>query len=240
MRELERVYLLKNVDNYWMEHIDAMDELKKGIRLRSYGQHDPVVEYRLEGFDMFDDMIKCIREDTIKMLMVIPKRVSERLKKQDEMRELAVKRAAGGRARAAAQAAIRAQQAARAALNVQVDIRSDDDSDTDKKLSAEKTTITVDGSTETEDPVQEQMEAEAVATTEDELEKKEKAYSDERVQEAAAQFMKREQVAKPTVTNLEGDGTVVNRTVKKVKIGRNDPCPCGSGKKYKKCCGANQ
>ncbi len=240
MRELERVYLLKNVDNYWMEHIDAMDELKKGIRLRSYGQHDPVVEYRLEGFDMFDDMIKCIREDTIKMLMVIPKRVSERLKKQDEMRELAVKRAAGGRARAAAQAAIRAQQAARAALNVQVDIRSDDDSDTDKKLSAEKTTITVDGSTETEDPVQEQMEAEAVATTEDELEKKEKAYSDERVQEAAAQFMKREQVAKPTVTNLEGDGTVVNRTVKKVKIGRNEPCPCGSGKKYKKCCGANQ
>ena len=98
MRELERVYLLKNVDNYWMEHIDAMEELKKGIRLRSYGQHDPVVEYRIEGFDMFDDMIKCIREDTIKMLLVIPKRVADRLKQQNEMRQLAVKRAASGRA----------------------------------------------------------------------------------------------------------------------------------------------
>ena len=62
IREMERVYLLKNVDTHWMDHIDNMDQLKSGIRLRSYGQHDPVVEYRVEGFDMFDEMIESIRE----------------------------------------------------------------------------------------------------------------------------------------------------------------------------------
>ncbi|MEE3475656.1 MAG: preprotein translocase subunit SecA, partial [Ruminococcus sp.] len=67
IREMERVYLLKAVDTHWMDHIDAMDQLKSGIRLRSYGQHDPVVEYRLEGFDMFDEMIENIREDTVKL-----------------------------------------------------------------------------------------------------------------------------------------------------------------------------
>lgn len=66
MREMERVYLLKNVDTYWMDHIDAMEQLKQGIRLRAYGQRDPVVEYRFEGFDMFDEMIASIREDTVK------------------------------------------------------------------------------------------------------------------------------------------------------------------------------
>ncbi|HAH79491.1 MAG TPA: hypothetical protein DCL64_08265, partial [Ruminococcaceae bacterium] len=60
-RELERVVLLKNVDTLWMDHIDAMEELQKGIRLRAYGQKDPVVEYRMEGFDMFDEMIASIR-----------------------------------------------------------------------------------------------------------------------------------------------------------------------------------
>ena len=69
MRELERVVLLKNVDTKWMDHIDAMEELKRGIRLRAYAQHDPVVEYRLEGFDMFDEMIAAIREDTARMML---------------------------------------------------------------------------------------------------------------------------------------------------------------------------
>ena len=77
IREMERVYLLKNVDTHWMDHIDNMDQLKSGIRLRSYGQHDPVVEYRVEGFDMFDEMIESIREDTVKMMLIMPKRVYE-------------------------------------------------------------------------------------------------------------------------------------------------------------------
>ena len=129
MRELERVVLLRTVDRYWMDHIDNMDELRRGIHLRSYAQKDPVVAYRLEGFDMFDQMVASIREDT---------------------------------ARATLLAQIRTQ----------------------------------------EEP-------------------------------------KRVQVAKETGTS--GDGTAAPRTVRKTaaqKVGRNDPCPCGSGKKYKKCCGA--
>ena len=226
MRELERVYLLKNVDNYWMEHIDAMDELKKGIRLRSYGQHDPVVEYRLEGFDMFDEMIKCIREDTIKMLLVVPKRVAERLKQQEEMRELAVKRAASSRARAAAIAAMAAKKNAEGdgpSLNVTVNTSS-----------SGPVAVLTDEAPETD-------AAEDEAKNDNAEDTDSKKYSDEDVNKAAAKFMQREQVAKPTSTNLEGDGTAVNRTVKKInKIGRNDLCPCGSGKKYKKCCGANK
>ncbi len=132
-RELERVVLLKEVDTKWMDHIDAMDELKKGISLRSYGQKDPVVEYRIEGFDMFDEMIAGIREETVKILLLAPFR----------------------------------------------------------KPGANQ------------------------------------------VQEAP----KREQVAKPTATS--SDGTVAPATIKRQgkKVGRNDPCPCGSGKKYKNCCG---
>ena len=71
MREVERVVLLRNVDTKWMDHIDAMDELKKGIYLRSYAQRDPAVEYRIEGFDMFDAMVAAIREDTVKMLLTV-------------------------------------------------------------------------------------------------------------------------------------------------------------------------
>ena len=128
MRELERVVLLKTVDRYWMDHIDNMDELRKGIHLRAYGQKDPVVMYRIEGFDMFDQMIAAIREDTSHLMLTVQIRTQE-------------------------------------------------------------------------EP-------------------------------------KREQVAKPTATSA--DGTAQPRTVKKTasqKVGRNDPCPCGSGKKYKKCCG---
>ena len=128
MRELERVVLLKNVDMKWMDHIDAMEELKQGIRLRAYGQRDPVVEYRIEGFDMFDEMIASIREDTARMMLTV------RFTKKEEAPQ-------------------------------------------------------------------------------------------------------REQVAKPTATSGD-DSDSGNKTVRKgKKVGRNDPCPCGSGKKYKKCCG---
>ena len=71
LREIERVVLLKVVDTKWMAHIDDMDELKKGMGLRSYGQKNPVVEYRIEGFEMFDAMVDAIREDTVRMLFTI-------------------------------------------------------------------------------------------------------------------------------------------------------------------------
>lgn len=132
MRELERVILLKVVDRYWMEHIDNMSELKRGIYLRSYGQKDPVVEYQIEGFDMFDSMIAAIRDDTVKLLLTLKIHINQEIK--------------------------------------------------------------------------------------------------------------REQVAQPT-TAVHGDEQPVKKKaqpVKKQKVGRNDPCPCGSGKKYKKCCGAHE
>ncbi len=127
MRELERVILLKNVNTKWENHIDAMDELKKGIGLRSMGQKDPVVEYRFEGFAMFDEMIASIREDTVRMLLTVKVRIEEPPKP--------------------------------------------------------------------------------------------------------------EQVLKPAPT--APTAPVVKSGTNK-KVGRNDPCPCGSGKKYKKCCGANE
>lgn len=126
MREIERVALLRVVDSKWIDHIDAMEQLKNGISLRAYGQHDPVVEYKFEGFDMFEEMIAAIREDTLKLIY------HARIEK----------------------------------------------------------------------PVE------------------------------------RVQVAKPI--EPAGDGTAAPAQRKaKGKVGRNDPCPCGSGKKYKKCCGAN-
>lgn len=76
MREVERVCLLKTVDKYWMDHIDAMDELKNGIGLRGYAQRNPVEEYRFEGFNMFDEMIAAIREETVKLVLTIPVRVN--------------------------------------------------------------------------------------------------------------------------------------------------------------------
>ncbi len=126
IRELERRALLKNVDEKWMDHIDAMEQLKYGMGLRAYGQHDPVVEYKREGFDMFEDMISNIQKDTVKMLLHVKKQ------------------------------------------NVVV---------------------------------------------------------------------KREQVAKPTMATHGDD--VIKKPKKRdaSKVGRNSPCPCGSGKKYKNCCG---
>ena len=184
MREMERVYLLKNVDTYWMDHIDAMEQLKQGIRLRAYGQRDPVVEYRFEGFDMFDQMIATIRENTVKMVLVAPRRILAIQKQQEEMQRRAMEQ----QARAAA--AAKAQQARAAAAQEQA------------RLAAQQ--------------AQQNQKLNVV--------------------------FKREQVAKPTATS--GDGTdSANRTVRKTakqKVGRNDPCPCGSGKKYKKCCGRDE
>lgn len=73
LRELERVVMLKVVDDKWMNHIDNMDELKDGIGLRAYGQKDPVVQYRIEGFEMFDQMISDIKTDVVKLLMNLRK-----------------------------------------------------------------------------------------------------------------------------------------------------------------------
>lgn len=174
MRELERVCLLKRVDMHWMEHIDAMEELKQGIRLRAYGQKDPVVEYRFEGFEMFDAMIRVIREDTVKDMLIRPKKIAEYLAKQAELerqKEELLKRAA-------------------AAHKVIMPGQAPELPSTDSKTSINY-------------------------------------------------VLKREQIAKPTMTSSDGSDTH-NKTIRKTakqKVGRNDPCPCGSGKKYKKCCG---
>ena len=82
MREVERICLLRNVDLKWMDHIDNMDQLRQGIALRSYGQKDPVGEYRLEGFEMFDAMVESIREDTVKMLLTVELRTPEAPKRE--------------------------------------------------------------------------------------------------------------------------------------------------------------
>ena len=141
MRELERVVMLKVVDEKWMNHIDSMDELKNGIGLRAYGQQDPVVKYRTEGMDMFEEMVANIKLDVVKILMNIRKQNGD------------VKR----------QEAAKITGAALEAIN------------------------SVDGGKKINTP--------------------------------------------------EYSQTVVNEGP---KIGRNDPCPCGSGKKYKNCCGRNQ
>ena len=77
MRELERVMMLRVVDEYWMDQIDAMQDLRQGIGLRAYGQNDPKVEYKREGFDMFDAMIDAIREDTMRMIFLAQVRTRE-------------------------------------------------------------------------------------------------------------------------------------------------------------------
>ena len=143
LRELERVVMLKIVDQKWMDHIDNMDELKKGIGLRGYGQQDPVVQYRLEGTEMFDDMIEDIRMDVVKILLNIRKK------------EGPIER-------------------------------------------TETTKVTGAG-----------LEDTAINLVDGNISEKEGGMNK----------------------------TVVNEGP---KVGRNDPCPCGSGKKYKNCCGKNQ
>ena len=142
--ELERVVLLKIVDQKWMEHIDNMDELKNGIGLRAYGQKDPVVVYRMEGFDMFEEMTLDIKFDVVKLLMHASKRDEGASRK--EVAKI-----------------------------------------TDTKLQEKSAIELVDGK----------------------------------------------------LSQKEGgvNKTIINETP---KIGRNDLCPCGSGKKYKNCCGRNQ
>ncbi|QCT06560.1 preprotein translocase subunit SecA [Ruminococcus bovis] len=173
MEEMERVYLLKSVDTHWMDHIDAMEQLKQSIYLASYGQKDPVVEYKLVGFDMFDEMIAAIREDTVKLCLLQPKRIARVKAQQEEM------------------ARIREEEEKKAA------------------------------------------EAHQVL-----LDKQSKAPMPSPISLA----LKREQVAVPTQAGVSDNGEKPKRKpiVKKNKVGRNDPCPCGSGKKYKKCCGRNE
>ncbi len=187
MREMERVYLLKSVDTYWMQHIDDMDNLKQGIRLRAYGQKDPVVEYRFEGFDMFDQMIEAIRENTAKLCLSAPKKIADIQAKQLADIE---------RARA-----IRAERL--------------------QQLQAEKEAA--------------QAKGESVENIENEIAEEKQEAEIENV------VIKREQMANPTSTSGGSSDTGKGTTIrKKDKVGRNDPCPCGSGKKYKKCCGKDE
>ena len=80
IREIERVIILKVTDSRWMDHIDDMDQLRQGIGLQSYGQRDPVVEYRLQGYDMFTEMTESIREETVKMLMHV--RIEQKVERE--------------------------------------------------------------------------------------------------------------------------------------------------------------
>ena len=89
MRELERVVMLRVVDEYWMDNIDAMDDLKQGIGLRAYGQHDPVIAYKEEGYEMFQAMITAIREETIRRLFQVQLRPTQEVKRQKVAKETA-------------------------------------------------------------------------------------------------------------------------------------------------------
>ncbi len=87
LRELERVVMLRVVDEYWMENIDAMDDLKQGIGLRAYGQHDPVIAYKEEGFQMFEAMVNAIREETVRRLFALQLRPQQEIKRQKVAKE---------------------------------------------------------------------------------------------------------------------------------------------------------
>jgi preprotein translocase subunit SecA len=87
MREVERVVMLRVVDEYWMDNIDAMDDLKQGIGLRAYGQHDPVIAYKEEGYEMFQAMVRAIREETVRRLFLIPLRPRQEVKRQRVAKE---------------------------------------------------------------------------------------------------------------------------------------------------------
>jgi len=87
MRELERVVMLRVVDEYWMDHIDAMDDLKQGIGLRAYGQHDPVIAYKEEGYQMFEAMVTAIREETIRRMFLVQLRTNQEVKREKVAKE---------------------------------------------------------------------------------------------------------------------------------------------------------
>ncbi len=90
MRELERVVMLRVVDEYWMDNIDAMDDLKQGIGLRAYGQHDPVVAYKEEGYELFQAMINAIKEETVRRMFLVRLRTNEEVKRQKVAKETSV------------------------------------------------------------------------------------------------------------------------------------------------------
>ena len=96
MRELERVVMLRVVDEYWMDNIDAMDDLKQGIGLRAYGQHDPVIAYKEEGYEMFQAMINSIREETIRRMFLVQLRPTQEVKREKVAKETAAAGAAAG------------------------------------------------------------------------------------------------------------------------------------------------
>ncbi|MBD5560254.1 MAG: preprotein translocase subunit SecA [Clostridia bacterium] len=160
MRQVERMLLLRNVDMRWMDHIDAMDQFRRGIGLRALGQRDPIVEYRMEGYDMFEEMVQGIQEGTVGMLFHV--RAESRIEQKEAPKERSAQQetAAPALVGGARPAGLSARQAA--------------------APSAQQRMQTNAGSAERQMPVR---------------------------------------VAK--------------------KVGRNDPCPCGSGKKYKNCCGKN-
>ena len=88
MREIERVVMLRVVDEYWMDHIDAMDDLKQGIHLRSYGQHDPVVEYKEQGYEMFEATVNAIREETVRRMFLVRLAPKQEVKRQKVAKEV--------------------------------------------------------------------------------------------------------------------------------------------------------
>ena len=194
MREIERRVLLQNVDQKWMDHIDNMEELRKGIYLRSYAQHDPVVEYRIEGFEMFDAMVAAIREDTIRFLLTFQARFAP------------------------------AEQAVRLSPE-DSDLfaaESSDGEDAEKSLHPTDDGEQQDGF---DAPFGEASEEEGEAV----------------MPEMPAAFRDREDILKKTVASHGGEEAPKKKQpVRVTKVGRNDPCPCGSGLKYKKCCGRNE
>ena len=106
MRELERIVLLRVVDEKWMDHIDAMDQLRRGIGMRAYGQRDPVLEYKFEGFEMFEEMIRNIQQDAVKMLLHLRVNREQGAPKREKVAEPVTASHGGGpqnRLRAAAQ-----------------------------------------------------------------------------------------------------------------------------------------
>ena len=176
MRHHERMIMLSVLDSLWKDHLLSMDHLKEGIGLRGYGQHDPLVEYKRESFDMFEDMMKRFQEDTVRYLYLM--QILERPVEYE-----AVVERGGPEAQA---------------------------------TEAGESTPKVGGDGRRPRPV---------ATSVDEIEE-------------AFQRRKRRELDEARMAG-SGEYQPVQQVVRSgAKIGRNDPCPCGSGKKYKKCCGA--
>ena len=192
MREIERVILLKMVDQKWMDNIDDMAQLRQGIGLQSMGGRDPVVEYKLAGYDMFNAMMDSIRDDTARFIMHITIRPPEQQQPGP-----------GGMRRVSR-------------TNNGPDGSVSEPDEELKDVSPEE--------------INEENSTEGPAAEED-------AQSRQKQARALQQMTKREEVAKVTGTNR--DETKKKEPVRRKgkKIMPNDPCPCGSGKKYKQCCG---